>query len=208
MRCTRLSLPAIFATLVLAPPAMGMPKWAKVAIESAADAQHHPDASVLIVHKSAQSKVSKGGTIRTLSRYVVKILREDGLGYGRLHEYISPTRKVREVRGWILRPDGSEKRLGKDQIVEMEDRATSGYYDDQRILVAAWPRLEVGSYVVFELDVERDSWFDPYDVFYFQYSFDYVLYKYNFNDKQYCQYIYDVVYHDHSASINGGGYLR
>lgn len=154
--------------VLLAPAARAMPNWAKQVLDSVPTATPDPEASAWILHHSVDVSLHRNGRTRSHTRLLVKVLQKPGARYAAVTELVFPERVVKALEGWLKRADGSEEHLTLRDAVRFENEVAAGYYDDQQVLVAAWPHTTAGCVAAFEYEVEDQSWTNPYLGLYFQ----------------------------------------
>lgn len=77
--------------------------------------------------------VGQDGQVTTITTYAVRILAREGRGYARAFEsYLADSGKVRELRAWLIRPNGSVKKYDKDYVVDRLNDPND-LYDEIRI---------------------------------------------------------------------------
>lgn len=77
--------------------------------------------------------VGQDGQVTTTTTYAVRILAREGRGYARAFEsYLADSGKVRELRAWLIRPNGSVKKYDKDYVVDRLNDPND-IYDEIRI---------------------------------------------------------------------------
>ncbi len=132
-------------------PLNKLPDWAMPHVQAVA-AEAAPDgADAWVLLDRTQVAYAGDGEIRTRRFRLVKVLSERGLGQGAfiLGGLGDQASRVRELRGWNLRPDGDLEKLSKDATATWESGVGGGYSTDQQIL-AVLPRVTKGSLVAFE----------------------------------------------------------
>jgi hypothetical protein len=76
--------------------------------------------------------VGDDGRVTTTSSYAVRVLTREGREAATVAESYNTANggKVRELRAWLIRPDGSVKKYGKDETVDLAD--LDEFYSDTR----------------------------------------------------------------------------
>ena len=137
-----------------------VPAWLKQAASAPAPA-YEKDVSGVVVNDESVVTVSEDGRIMTVTTYAVRMLTRAGFGYASAAARYDTDSggKVNEIRAWLIRPDGSVRKYGKDDIV---DRIADGdnLYDESRLkLIDATRDAEVGAVFGFQTTTERRPWF-------------------------------------------------
>ena len=157
--------------LLLTASAGAQPAWVKEAIDRGAEVKPHKDASVLILHSVTQVTISQNGRAIRSNCWAGRVLTRAGVDAVTLHEKVTSTRKVKDLKGWQIKPDGKKVILEKDWIVEIDLDQAAGYYDDDRSLIASFSDVKPGDVVAYEYTVEEnDPWTGYYQAFTFQVS--------------------------------------
>ncbi len=156
--CVRNWLFSPLLLFLLISEARAQPEWVSAALRGASDLEH-PDAAALILVNTAEVEISKGEKARTRRRYAVKILKRSGEAHALLAEFTAPYRKIKDLRGWLLEPDGHTRKLSrKDDTWTVSTTEASGYYDDSMQLRARFPDVSVGDVVAFAYTIEEEGW--------------------------------------------------
>jgi transglutaminase-like putative cysteine protease len=161
---------AVFAVLFAA-SAGAQPDWVKQAIEGGVDVVPHKDAAVLVLHAGSDVVVSPAGRVERDNRWAARVLARAGVDAVSFHEGITTTRKVKNLKGWLIKPDGRKFNLEKDRVVEVDLEQVAGFYDDARSLVYSFSDVKPGDVVAYEYTVEEDDPWTAYSqAFIFQVS--------------------------------------
>ena len=94
------------------------PAWLK----QAAAAQipgYAKDVRAVVLHDEQTVSLNSNGDLVTVTNYAVKILLREGRGYATATAlYLTNFNKVRDMDGWVIRPDGSVNSYGKKEIID------------------------------------------------------------------------------------------
>jgi transglutaminase-like putative cysteine protease len=157
--------------LLLAASAGAQPAWVKEAINRGIDVKPPKDAAVLVLHATSDVTVSQNGRVIRNSCWAARVLSRAGVDAVTLHQKVTSTRKVKDLKGWLIKPDGKKISLEKNWIVEIDLDQAAGYYDDNRSLIASFSEVKPGDVVAYEYTVEdNDPWTGFYQAFTFQVS--------------------------------------
>ncbi len=173
-RTVRLSILAAVFLSAAALPAFAagggddLPAWLKQSAAASAPA-YDKDVPAVVVNDESVMTIGPDGRVTTVTTYAIRVLTRAGLrlasasvGYD-----TDSGGKVQEMRAWLIRPDGSVKKYGKDQTI---DRMAMSYnlYDESRIKeIDATQDAEVGSVFGFQTTTEDRPWF-PHTEWWFQ----------------------------------------
>jgi transglutaminase-like putative cysteine protease len=173
MKCRSIRLTTWTVCLVLVLAAiespLAQPPWLKDAVLRGASVEVDKDASLLVLHHHTVTKIVASGNMVSDVRWAARILDKTGADMTDLTEAVNPLRKVKNLKGWLLRADGSKKELSKESIAEIDLDQAAGYYDDARSLVTGFSDLKPGDVVAYEYSVEqKDLMTAYYTAFVFQ----------------------------------------
>lgn len=171
----RLSLfTLLFAAALLAPAARAAvvgddaPAWLRQAATASAPT-YDKKVKAVVLSKDVNAVVSADGRITTTTNYAVRILSREGRSEAKAVEhYVTESGKVRELRAWLIRPNGDVKSYGKDQTLDVADDQDSVYDEFRaRIISASDDVYDPGTVFGYQAVVE-DRTVIPQDFFYFQ----------------------------------------
>ena len=95
------------------------PNWLRQA-SSVNPPTYSKDVPAVVLHNEQQVTLDKDGKLVTVENYAIKILAREGRNFAIARAfYLSSFNKVRDMDGWIIRPDGSTKQYGKKNIVDI-----------------------------------------------------------------------------------------
>ena len=119
---TLLLAAAVLAPASVARAAVGgddAPAWLRQAA-GATTPSYDKKVKAVVLLKDVNAAVSADGRITTTTNYAVRILSREGRSEARAGEaYLTESGKVRELRAWLIRPNGDVKSYGKDQTLDM-----------------------------------------------------------------------------------------
>ncbi|MCX6836014.1 MAG: DUF3857 and transglutaminase domain-containing protein [candidate division Zixibacteria bacterium] len=145
--------------LLLASSAGAQPAWVKEAINRGAEVKPHKDAKILVLCATSEVTISQNGRVNRANCWAGRVLTRAGVDAVTLNEKVTGTRKVKDLKGWLIRPDGKKVVLEKDRIVEIDLDQAAGYYNDDRSLIASFSDVKPGDVVAYEYTVEEnDPW--------------------------------------------------
>jgi transglutaminase-like putative cysteine protease len=109
-------------------------------------------------------RVEEDGKVTTVERQAVRILSKEGRdeAFASVH-YTTDTGKVRDMRAWMIRPGGTVKKFGKDEVVDLA-AAPNDVFNDVRVkIIAARDEAEPGAVFGYEWTAEDRSVFTQFD---------------------------------------------
>lgn len=78
------------------------------------------DVPGVVLYDEQQVTLDSDGRLITTENYAVKVLLREGKGLAAAHAfYLSSFSKVRDISGWMIRPDGSVKEYDKKSVVDV-----------------------------------------------------------------------------------------
>ncbi len=95
------------------------PSWMKQAA-SAAVPSYEKEVSAVVLHNEQQVTLGGDGLLVTTEHYAVRILSREGRRHAIATAlYLVSAGKVREIEGWLIRPDGTTKNYDKKTILDI-----------------------------------------------------------------------------------------
>ena len=111
-----------FLTILLLTDAFGsgtVPTWLKQSATTQTPT-YAKDVPGVVLNNSQEITLGSDGKLITTENYAVKILLREGKGLAVARAfYLSSFSKVRDINGWIIRPDGSVKEYDKKSILDI-----------------------------------------------------------------------------------------
>jgi transglutaminase-like putative cysteine protease len=159
---------ALAPTAPRASAADDVPAWLKAAAAASAPT-YSKDVPGVVVNDESTVTVGEDGRVTTVTTYAVRLLTRAGLGRASAvaHYDTDSGGKVLEMRAWLIRPDGSVRKYGKNETID-RIADTDNLYDESRVkLIDATRDAEVGSVFGYQTSVEERPWF-PQAEWYFQ----------------------------------------
>ena len=140
------------------------PSWLLQAAQQKAPAYDKSVAAVVLL-REANVTVSDDGHITTTTTYAVRILSREGREEAAAAEpYDTGTGKVREIKAWLLRADGSIKRYGKDETIDLAASPNDVYNEARVKLISAEKDADAGMVFGYQTitedrsDYNQDKW--------------------------------------------------
>src|SRR5689334_16057768 len=95
-----------------------VPAWVRQAVSTRAPAYGKKIPAVVLLNEKS-IKVEEDGKVTTSKRYAIRILTNEGKSAARGSVfYITESSKVKDMKGWLLRPTEQVKKYGKDEILD------------------------------------------------------------------------------------------
>lgn len=123
--------------------------------------------AVVLQNDSVVNVDASGKTVTTIT-YAVRILTREGRKEAVIAApYLVSSSKVRELKGWLIRSDGSGKSYGKDQVVDMISDPDDIYNEYRLKIINAVDETDAGSIFGYQVTTEESPLFDQ-DLWFFQ----------------------------------------
>lgn len=139
---------AILSTPARAVAAGGdeVPAWLKGAAASTAPT-YKKDVPAVVLNDESTVTVGDDGHITTVTTYAVRVLTREGRAAATAVEHYETDTggKVRELRAWLIRPDGSTKKYGKDETMDAAAGLDDLYSESRLRSISASDDAEVGA---------------------------------------------------------------
>jgi hypothetical protein len=158
---------AALAILTLSGAARGRaddaPPWLRQAAATATPALE-PSIEALVLADEESVLVGDDGVITTTRRRAVRILTREGRDRARGHVvYMTGTGKVKDVRGFLVWPNGDVKKYGKDRVLDVALAPQDVYNDVRARVISASEEAAPGVVFGVESVVEDKSVFTQFD---------------------------------------------
>jgi hypothetical protein len=150
-----------FSTLALA-AGDEAPAWLKQAATLLPPA-YPKEVKAIVLHDETRKTVEEDGRITTWEFYAVRILNREGRGEAVARAYYSTDHeKVKEMRAWLLRPDGSVKLYSKKEALELAEVENDIYNEAKMRVISASAEAEAGAVFGYEIKTEERSIFSQF----------------------------------------------
>ncbi len=135
------------------------PAWLQQAATAVAP-PYQRDVPAVVLHHEQQINVGADGRITTVTLYAVRVLTHEGRGYAEAAEgYATDTGKVRELRAWLLRPNGQIKRYGKDETLDLAAGQNDVYNESRVKVISAKNDADAGAVFGYTATTEERALF-------------------------------------------------
>jgi transglutaminase-like putative cysteine protease len=151
---------------VSAAPGDETPSWLQQAITIKLPTYDKQVTAVVLVDDSTVT-IDSEGRLNEVYNFAVRVLQKEGRDYaaGRAG-YIPDVSKIKDFRGWLIRPSGEVKRYGKDETVDVAG-ALNDVYNEYRVKkIFATGDAEAGSVFGYRYAREDRSVFSQADWFF------------------------------------------
>ncbi len=164
-----LVLAALAATAVAATPAPGdeVPAWLKQAAGTSAPA-YDKKVEVVVLHDEGTMTVNPDGRVMNVATFAIRVLTRDGRRAATAYtSYATGTDKIKEMRAWLIRPDGSVKKYGKNETLDEAVSLDDVYNEYRARKISAVDDADVGCVFGYQITTEERPFF-PQAKWYFQ----------------------------------------
>lgn len=142
---------------------------------------YEKDVPAVVLMDDQQISFGTDGKIITTQNYAVKILTREGRGLAVASAfYLVSAGKVREMNGWIVRPDGTTKEYDKKTIVDIISDPDDVYNEGRVKIINASDDVDTG-YVFGYTVVSEDTPLFYQDIFSFQGRLPVMVSRYTLN---------------------------
>jgi hypothetical protein len=146
---------SLWATSALAKGGETLPPWLAQA-SAQKNFSYDKDVPAVVLHNEQTSSLSSDGVLTTTTNHAVRLLTRNGKYYADAAAvYLQSSSKVREMRAWLIRPDGTVKFYGKDQIVDRIADPDDIYNEYRVKTVEAADDADVGAVFAYQSIVEE-----------------------------------------------------
>jgi hypothetical protein len=136
--------------------------------------------AVVLLNEAVVNVDSSGKTVTTKT-YAVRVLAREGRSEAVIvAPYLTSSGKIRDLKAWLIRPDGSAKSYGKDQTI---DRIADpdDIYNEQRVkIIDASEDADTGAVFGYQVTSEESPLFDQ-DLWFFQHDLPTLVSRYTLN---------------------------
>ena len=168
----------ILLSILIFNNSFSQPSWFKETVKNSKDYEVNPDAPAITLLDYGEVEISDNMTAKLTLRTVYKILTQKGEDHGTFTFPGNPTRKLKKLKGWIYKNDGTFKSLNDNNIMETSSFEDAMYYDQSKTTTAILPGVEPGVIVGFEYEVKEEEWTSLFQGFVFQDKLPVKLVKY------------------------------
>src|SRR5215468_5724327 len=128
----------VFAAFLLNTTALAddPPAWLKQAAATNVPT-YSKEVHAVVLHDESRKTVEEDGRVRTVDYFAVRILSREGRKEAVAHAgYSTDYEKVKEMRAWLIRPNGEVKSYGKKEVMDIA-LAENDVYNEARLKVIA-----------------------------------------------------------------------
>jgi hypothetical protein len=157
-----------------------VPSWLQQAISSNAPTYKKDVPGVVLLNEQVVN-IEDNGHVTTSTTYVIRILTMDGRGLAEATEfYDTDTGKVRELRAWLIKPNGKVKKYGKDETLDGVADLSDVYNESRMKSISAKDDAEIGAVFAYQ-SISEDKAMFPQTVWTFQDRLPTLVSRYTLN---------------------------
>jgi hypothetical protein len=143
------------------------PAWLQQA-NSITPPSYDRDVPAVVLLNEKTITVDNEGKINTVARYAIRILSREGRRYAVASEmYLTNAGKVRDLRAWVIRPGGSVKKYGNDDVLDQISDPNDIYNEYRVKSISATADSDAGAVFGYESTSEERPLFSQ-DIMRFQ----------------------------------------
>jgi hypothetical protein len=138
------------------------PAWLKQAA-AATVPPYGKEVHAVVLHNETRKTVEEDGRVRSVDYFAVRILTREGRKEAVARAgYSTDFEKVKEMRAWLIRPDGAVKSYGKKEMMDIA-RAENDVYNEARLkVISAGDDADEGCVFGYEIITEERSVFSQF----------------------------------------------
>jgi hypothetical protein len=139
------------------------------------------DVKAVVLQKDSVVNVGSDGKAVTTITYVVRILSREGRSEAvAVEPYLVSSGKIRDIKGWLIRADGSTKAYGKEQVLDRISDPDDIYNELRLKIIDASDEADAGAIFGYQVTSEEMPLFDQ-DSWLFQDNLPTLVSRYTLN---------------------------
>ncbi|GAC1446697.1 MAG: hypothetical protein NVSMB56_07840 [Pyrinomonadaceae bacterium] len=136
------------------------PAWLRQAALIPTPALDVKDVPALVLHDEGMTTVNADGYITMTANFAIRVLTREGREFASAGAfYRTDGDKVREIRAWLIRVNGTVKKYDKNEVADVALNLNDVYNDARIKSIAAERDAEVGDVFGYQYTVERRKLF-------------------------------------------------
>src|SRR5574341_56221 len=139
---------------------------------------YEKDVPAVVLQDEQHVTVNEDGRITTVSTFAVRILLREGREFAKAVEfYENDAGKVRELKAWLIRSNGTVKKYGKDETIDAVEDPNDIYNESRLRMIDASDDADGGAVFGYQSTTEERSIFSQ-DVWSFQHRLPVISSRY------------------------------
>ena len=178
----RILISTIFVFLLFANVFAGenAPNWLRQSTALTIPA-YEKDVPAVVLHDEQQVTLGSDGKLVTIENYSIKLLNREGRSFAVARAfYLVSAGKIREIEGWLIRPDGSVKHYDKKTILDIISDQDDVYNEGRIKIIDASDDIDAGGVFGYTI-VSEDSPLFYQDIWAFQGRLPALVSRYTLN---------------------------
>src|SRR5580658_8872814 len=157
------------------------PPWLKQAASATAP-KYDAKVKAVVLQNEQRVDVEEGGKITTTTFYALRVLTKEGRAsaFGDVI-YDTGAGKVKEMRGWVVRPSGEVKKFGKDRVIDAALNEDDVYDETRMQMIDASKEVDPGDVFGYEWVREDKSVFTQFRCRFQEDAYPSLLSRFTFN---------------------------
>lgn len=158
-----------------------LPVWLQEASKRATPSFNIKDVPGVVLHNEQSVTLNSDGNLVTITNYAVRVLEREGKYYAMATvPYLQSASKVRDLKAWLIRRDGTVKVFDKDSIVDRISDPDDIYNEYREKFISATDEADAGATFGYQVTVEERPLFTQ-DIWAFQGRLPTLISRYTLN---------------------------
>jgi Domain of Unknown Function with PDB structure (DUF3857)/Transglutaminase-like superfamily len=158
-----------------------LPVWLQEAAKRPTPSFEIKDVPGVVLHDEQTVTLNSDGNLVTTTNYAVRVLERQGKSYATaVIPYLQSASKVRELKAWLIRHDGTIKYFGKDSITDRISDPDDIYNEYREKFVSAADESDAGVIFGYQATIEERPLFTQ-DIWAFQGRLPTLVSRYTLN---------------------------
>ena len=121
---------------------------------------YEKDVPAVVLHDERRVTVNEDGRMVTVNTFAVRILLREGRMFAKATEfYLNDAGRVRELKAWLIRPNGLVKKYGKDETIDAVEDPNDIYNESRLRIISATDDADTGVVFGYQSTTEERSIF-------------------------------------------------
>ncbi|PYS46836.1 MAG: hypothetical protein DMF68_17855 [Acidobacteria bacterium] len=126
------------------------------------------DVPAVVLHDEQNVTVNEDGRLTIVKTFAIRILNREGRALAEAAEiYLTDAGKVKDMHAWLIRPNGSVKKYGKDETIDQIEDANDVYNEYRVKVISASNEADAGMVFGYQITSEERPLFNQ-DIWLFQ----------------------------------------
>lgn len=158
-----------------------LPVWLQEAAKRATPSFDIKEVPGIVLHDEQSVTLGSDGNLVTTTNFAVRVLERQGKPYATASvPYLQSASKVRELKAWLIRPNGTVKFFGKESIIDRISDPDDIYNEYREKFVSGSDEADAGAIFGYQATVEERPLFTQ-DIWAFQGRLPTLVSRYTLN---------------------------